>query len=86
MREVLHMGRGTVALIGFLSVGLLLINPVGLYYNLLWLVPFYLSPLVIHHDCGPRTAPKAFANGGTEDLLADPRLATSVDPRMNRWG
>ncbi len=37
MREVLHMGRGTVALIGFLSVGLLLINPVGLYYNLLWL-------------------------------------------------
>ncbi|HYS74133.1 MAG TPA: glycosyltransferase family 2 protein, partial [Thermoplasmata archaeon] len=85
MREILHMGRGTVAMIGLLSVGLLLINPVGLYYNLLWLVPFYLSPLVIHHYCGPRTAPKASANGGTKDLLADSRLATSVDRPRNRW-
>jgi len=85
MREILHMGRGTVAMIGLMSVGLLLINPVGLYYNLLWLVPFYLSPLVIHRYCGPRTAPKAFANGGMKDLLADPRLATSVDVPRNRW-
>jgi cellulose synthase/poly-beta-1,6-N-acetylglucosamine synthase-like glycosyltransferase len=85
MREILTMGRGTVALIGLLSLGLLLVNPVGLYYNILWLVPFYTSPIVLHYYCGPRTAPRAHANGGIKDLLADPRLATSADRPRNRW-
>ena len=85
MREILTMGRGTVVLIGLLSLGLLLVNPVGLYYNILWLVPFYASPIVLHHYCGPRTAPKVYANGGMRDLLADPRLATCVDRPRIRW-
>jgi hypothetical protein len=67
------------------TAGLALWNPVGLYYNLLWLVPFYTSPLVIHHYCGPGSRPKVAANGGHKDLLADPRLATSVDRPRNRW-
>lgn len=85
MREILTMGRGTVVLIGLLSLGLFLVNPVALYYNILWLVPFYASPLVLHHYCGPKTAPQAQANGGVRDLLADPRLATSADRPMGRW-
>ncbi|TLZ79787.1 MAG: glycosyltransferase [Methanobacteriota archaeon] len=86
MREILFMGRGTVALIGLMSFGLLLVNPVGLYYNILWLAPFVTSPIVLHHYCGPRTAPKGYANGGAKDLLADRRLATSLDHPRNRWG
>ncbi|TLZ74103.1 MAG: hypothetical protein E6K06_01530 [Methanobacteriota archaeon] len=85
MREILFMGRGTVALIGLMSFGLLLVNPVGLYYNILWLAPFVTSPIVLHHYCGPHTRPKSYANGGMKDLLADPRLATSVDRPLNRW-
>ena len=84
MREILSIGRGTVAMIVLITVGLVLMNPVGLYYNLLWIVPFYLSPLVIHHYCGPRTGPKGYANGGKRDLLADPRLGTSLDSAQNR--
>jgi len=69
-----------------MSFGLLLVNPVGLYYNILWLAPFVTSPIVLHHYCGPRTAPKGYANGGAKDLLADRRLATSLDHPRNRWG
>lgn len=86
MREILQIGRGTVALIGLLSVGLLLVNPLGLYYNILWLVPFYTSPILLHHYCGPRTASTGYANGGTKDLSADSRFATSPDRPRNRWG
>lgn len=85
MREILSIGRGTVALFGLLSLGLLWLNPVGLYYNVLWLVPFYTSPIVLHHYCGPHTGPKAYANGGTKHLLDDRRLATSEDRPRNRW-
>jgi len=68
-----------------LSLGILLVNPVGLYYNILWLVPFYLSPLVIYRYCGPGTAPRAAANGGSKDLLADPRIRASADRTDRRW-
>jgi hypothetical protein len=67
------------------TAGLVLWNLVGLYYNLLWLVPFYTSPLVIHHYCGPGARPRAMANRGTRDLLADPRLRTALDLHRNRW-
>ena len=86
MREIIFIGRGTVAMIGLMSFGLLLVNPVGLYYNVLWLIPFVTSPIVLHHYCGPQTAPKGYANGGAKDLLADSRLATSLDRPRNRWG
>ena len=85
MREILSVARGTVALVALVTVGLVLWNPVGLYYNLLWLVPFYTSPLVIHHYCGPRSRPPVARNGGHKDLLADPRLRTSLDVHRNRW-
>lgn len=85
MREIAGIARGTVVLVAVITVGLLLWNPVGLYYNLLWLVPFYTSPFVIHHFCGPHTAPRTMANGGARDLLADPRLRTAIDRPSRRW-
>jgi len=85
MREILGVGRGMIALAGLVTAGLVLWNPVGLYYNLLWLAPFYTAPFLIHHYCGPGSRPKVLHNGAHRDLLADPRLATSVDRPANRW-
>lgn len=85
MREILSIGRWTVVMVLALSLGILLVNPVGLYYNVLWLIPFYSSPLVMYYFCGPRTAARGAANGGTRDLLGDPRLRTSLDSPVSRW-
>ncbi len=85
MREILSVGRGTVLLIVIVSVGLLLVNPVGLYYNVLWILPFSTSPLLLYHFCGPRTKPPAMTNGGYVDLVTDPRLFTALDRPRNRW-
>lgn len=85
MREILSVGRGTVILIVLVSLGLLLVNPVGLYYNVIWLLPFSTSPLLLYHFCGPRTRPSKMTNGGGVDLLVDPRLSTAVDRPQNRW-
>ena len=85
MREILRVGRGTMVLVIVLSLGLAFVNPVGLYYNVLWLLPFYASPFVIHRYCGPGSRAKVMANGGTRDLLSDRRLRTSLDLHRNRW-
>lgn len=86
MREILQVGRGTVVLVIVVSFGLAFVNPVGLYYNLLWLLPFYASPFVIHRYCGPGSRARVMANGGKRDLLSDRRLRTSLDLHRNRWG
>jgi hypothetical protein len=85
MREILFIGRGMMGLVIVVSLGLAFVNPVGLYYNFLWLVPFYASPMVIHHYCGPGSRAKVMANGGKRDLLSDRRLRTSLDLHRNRW-
>ena len=79
MREILHVGRGTVALVAVMALGLSLWNPVGLWYNALWFFSFLTAPLILWYYCGPLTRPSHAANGGTRDLLADPRLRTSLD-------
>ncbi len=85
MGEILRVGRGTVGFISFMSFGLAFANPVGLYYNILWLLPFYTSPVLLYYYCGPRARTRLMANGGSRDLLGDPRLATSLDGVRNRW-
>lgn len=85
MGEILSVGRGTLALILLLSLGVALVNPVGLYYNIPWLLPFYTSPPILYHFCGPGARPRLLANGGARDLLRDPRFATALDRPRNRW-
>ena len=79
MREILHIGRGTVALVVVMALGLSLWNPVGLWYNALWFLSFTTAPLVLWYYCGTRRWPLATQDGGTRVLLADPRLRTSLD-------
>ena len=85
MREILGVGRWTLVTVVLLTIGLIAINPVGLYYNIPLLFAFYTAPGVIHHYCGPQTRSKTMADGGTRDLLADPRIRTSTDLHKNAW-
>ncbi len=85
MREILGVGRWTVLLIFVVGAGLLLVNPVGLYYNMLWLLPFSASPLLLYYYCGPRMLPSRVRNGGSVDLTSDSKLRTAVDRHQNRW-
>jgi len=85
MREVLAVGRGMVAIAAVVTVSLALWNPVGLYYNALWILPFYTSPVLLYHYCGPHTAPRTMANGGSKDIQSDPRVRTAVDRPVARW-
>ena len=85
MREILHVGRGTVALVVVMALGLTVWNPVGLWYNALWFFSFTTAPLVLWYYCGPLTRPSGAANGGTRDLLADPRLRSSLDRFPLPW-
>ena len=79
MREILQVGRGTVALVVVMAVGLTMWNPVGLWYNALWFVSFITAPFILYYYCGPSRWPAAARDGGSRDLLADPRLRTSLD-------
>jgi len=85
MAEILHLGRGTIALAAAISLGIVLVNPVGIYYNVLWILPFFTAPLIMYHYCGPHTASPIGTNGGSKDLLRDPRLRTSIDVARTRW-
>ena len=79
MREIVHVGRGGMALMAVMALGLSLWNPVGLWYNALWFFSFLTAPVLLWYYCGPLTRPSPKATiGGTRDLLADPRLATSI--------
>ncbi len=85
MREILHVGRGTVAIVAIMALGLTMWNPVGLWYNALWFVSFITAPLVLYYYCGPQSWPSAARDGGSRDLLADPRLRTSLDAYRIRY-
>ena len=86
LREIVHVGRGSMALMVVMALGLSLWNPVGLWYNALWFMSFLTAPLILWWYCGPLTRPKpAKAHGGPRDLLADPRLQTSVDRFPLPW-
>ncbi len=79
LREILSVGRGTVALVLVMALGLTLWNPVGLWYNALWFVSFLTAPFILYHYCGPLSVPWKPRQAGSVDLLADPRLQTSLD-------
>jgi cellulose synthase/poly-beta-1,6-N-acetylglucosamine synthase-like glycosyltransferase len=85
MREILHIGRGTVALVAAMGLGLTLWNPVGLWYNALWFVSFLTAPLVLYYYCGPFTRSAYAGDRTARELLADPRLRTSLDLPGIRW-
>ncbi len=85
LREIFHVGRGTVALVVVMALGLTMWNPVGLWYNALWFVSFITAPFILYHYCGPFSDRGYETNRAERDLLADPRMRTSLDLPGIRW-
>lgn len=85
MREILHVGRGTVGIMLVMALGLSMWNPVGLWYNALWFISYVTAPIILWHYCGPLSVPPPRADGGSRDLLADPRLKTCADRLPLPW-
>jgi len=48
LRETLSISRATILIIVTISLGLILVNPLGILYNITWFLPFFLSPLLIY--------------------------------------
>ncbi len=85
MREILHVGRGSMALIAVMALGLSLWNPVGLWYNALWFFSFITAPVLLWYYCGPLTGLARPREEAPRDLLADPRLQSSADRFPLPW-
>ncbi len=85
MREILHVGRGSMALMVVMAMGLSLWNPVGLWYNALWFFSFLTAPVLLWHYCGPLTALPRPAPPEARDLLGDSRLRSSLDRFPLPW-
>ncbi|MFQ6080522.1 MAG: glycosyltransferase family 2 protein [Candidatus Bathyarchaeia archaeon] len=47
-QDVLTITRMTLLLIVMFTLGLVFVNPLGILYNIFWLLPFYVSPFVIY--------------------------------------
>lgn len=47
-RETLFISKETILTIVLLTLGLVWINPLGILYNITWLLPLLISPLVIY--------------------------------------
>jgi membrane glycosyltransferase len=50
-RETLSISKATIFIIVLLTIGLIWENPLGILYNITWLLPFFSSPLVIYFFC-----------------------------------
>ncbi len=47
-RETISISKETILITVLLTLGLVWINPLGIFYNITWLLPFFISPLVIY--------------------------------------
>jgi len=47
-KETLSISKATILIMILLISGLILANPLGIFYNITWLLPFFISPLVIY--------------------------------------
>jgi cellulose synthase/poly-beta-1,6-N-acetylglucosamine synthase-like glycosyltransferase len=48
LKETLIISKATFLIMMFLIVGLVLVNPLGVIFNITWLSPFFISPFVIY--------------------------------------
>lgn len=85
LREIFHVGRGTVAIMAVMALGLSVWNPVGLWYNALWFISYITAPFILWHYCGPSSGLAPSQPKPSRDLPADPRLQTSSDRFPIPW-
>jgi cellulose synthase (UDP-forming) len=77
LMETLSISSATILLTFSLILGLVLVNPLGIFYNITWLAPFLVSPLLIYgfsratrHGIGSAGVgyPTAAANGTSSSI------------------
>lgn len=51
--EILKISKITILLVALLTVGIIFINPLGIFFNILWILPFYFSPFIVYYFCRP---------------------------------
>lgn len=66
-KETLSISRATILIMILLVIGLIWANPLGIFYNATWLLPFFISPLVIY------LFSKAHNSGAAESEIGIPR-------------
>lgn len=70
-KETLSISKATILIMILLITGLIWTNPLGIFYNITWLLPFFISPLVIYFFS------RATPSDGTESKLDLPRTLVS---------
>jgi len=61
-KETLSISKATIFIMVLISIGLILVNPLGIVYNITWLAPFFISPLIIYFF-SKATRPVTLTNG-----------------------
>lgn len=49
LKETMSIAKATVLIMILLTFGLILMNPLGIVYNITWLAPFFVSPFIIYY-------------------------------------
>lgn len=89
LKETMSIAKATILVMGLLTLGLILFNPLGIIYNITWLAPFLVSPLIIYffskasHSKNDRSmiASQPAANGESIDIscqYSQPEIISSL--------
>lgn len=72
LKETLLISRVTILLMMLIITGLIILNPLGIFYNFTWLAPFFVSPLIIYYFSKATSTPRTstsrmttYTNGGS---------------------
>lgn len=93
-RETLSISKATIFMATLLVIGLIAMNPLGVFYNITWLAPFFISSLIIYlfsktpSNCGKleQNSRMTATNGGSFALTCLYSQAETVDLLLNSHG
>jgi len=85
-KETLSISQSTMVLTVLITVGLVLVNPLGIFYNFTWLAPFFVSPLIIYYFSRAASKSKTsasrmmtYTNGGSIIITSTESQSESVN-------
>jgi len=82
-QEVIRVCIGTIAITVLLALGIIIANPVAIYYNIFWFSSFAISPPILYYFSGCRSRKKTKENPG--DSTFRQILGSCVDKHSNRF-
>jgi cellulose synthase (UDP-forming) len=80
-KETLSISQSTMVLTVLITVGLVLVNPLGIFYNFTWLAPFFMSPLIIYYFSKAASKPKTSASRMMTYTNGGSIIITSTEPQ-----